>query len=210
MKHVKTKRLSMYPMTIEEMKNLINAKQEKVELQAVLDHALENPSDYKWSIAWKINLKEEGTQIGYFLFKGLDTYTIGIDIDIEPDFRKDDYAFEALEAMANWALSQDEIYFLEATPKDDEKEFIDIITRLKFKEVGDNGNKKYLLEKPKSHFLIIFTSIGLCIGCAIGISLGYTAIGIAVGICLGAVIGFGIDINDEDKRKECKEKHNKE
>lgn len=209
MKHVKSKRLTMFPMSIEEMDNLINNETDADTKEAYIsikDKAENNPSEYKWYSAWKVCLKEDGKIIGEFHFSGLNNNTSQIGYQIFKEYWGQGYTYEVLDAMINFALSQDEVYFIEMLIKDDDEYKINALEKLKFKIVAEFDNKRlYVLEKPKSRLLIIFASIGLCIGVAIGIGLNNIAIGAGVGICLGGLIGATIDKNDEDKRKECQD-----
>ena len=108
--------------------------------------------------------------------------------------------------MIDYALSQDEVVFIEMMVQNNDEYKINALGKLKFKIVSEDKDKiLYRIEKPKSRMLIIFASIGLCIGIAIGMGLNNIAIGAGVGLCLGALIGATIDKADEDKRKEFKE-----
>lgn len=209
MKHVKTKRLSMYPMSIEEMNELIDNTKDsflKEKYTGIRDKTIDNTNEYKWNSAWKICTKEEGTLIGEFHFSGLNNNTTQMGYQIFEKYWGQGYTQEVLSAMVDFALSQDEVYFIEMEVYANDEYGINAMAKLKFKEVARKDNRiLYVLEKPKSRLLIIFASIGLCVGLAIGISLNYIAIGAGVGLCLGALIGATIDKNDEDKRKECQE-----
>ena len=209
MKHVKSKRLVMQPMSIEEMDDLIQ-KESDVDLanlyKELKEKASDNLNEYKWYSTWKICLKEDNKQIGEFHFNGLNNNTTQMGYKINEEYWGQGYTYEVLEAMMNYALSQDEVYFIEMQIKKDDEYKVKALNKFKFKKVAETETEAlYALEKPKSKMLIIFASIGLCIGLAIGISLNYIAIGISVGLCLGALIGATIDKNDEDKRKESQE-----
>lgn len=209
MKHVKSKRLSMFPMAIEEMNEFIaNTTDETLKEQYTVlrDKAIDNISEYKWNSVWKICLKEDGTLIGEFHFSGLNSNTTQMGYRIFEKYWGQGYTQEVLESMVNYALSQDEVYYIEMKIDINDEYAINALEKLKFKVLTKTEKTiLYALEKPKSRMLIIFASIGLCIGLAIGISLNNIAIGAGVGICLGGLIGATIDRNDEDKRKECQE-----
>lgn len=216
MKHVKSKRLIMEPMSIEEMDELIEKETdlELVELYKDLkEKASDNLQEYKWYSTWKICLRDDNKQIGEFHFNGLNNCTTQMGYKINEEYWGQGYTYEVLDAMMNYALSQDEVYFIEMLIKKNDEYKVKALNKFKFKMVAETDTEAlYALEKPKSKMLIIFASIGLCIGLAVGFSLNavvfslnYIAIGISVGLCLGALIGATIDKNDEDKRKECQE-----
>lgn len=212
MKQVKSKRLIMSPMAIEDINDLIakETNEDRIkEYNSIIEKATNNPDEDKWNSIWKISLKEDGKMIGEAHFSGLDSAYSKLSYNVFKEYWGNDYTFEVVEAMVNYATSQDEIFFIEVTVKNDDHHAIEALNKLKFKLVSEkNGMMVYSMEKPKSRFLIIFISIGLCVGVAIGISLSQIAIGAVVGMCLGAVIGGSIDKNDEDKRKESQEKRN--
>ena len=209
MKHVKSKRLSMFPMTVDEMNELI-AKETDESLAnlyiEIRDKAIKNLDHYKWYSTWKICLNDTGQMIGEFHFGGLNKNTTQMGYQVFEEYWGQGYTYEILDTMVNYALSQDEIYFIEMEIKADDEYKVNALEKLKFKAVAKKDDLVlYALEKPKSRMLIIFASIGLCIGLAVGISLKNIAIGVSVGLCLGALIGATIDKNDEDKRKESQE-----
>ena len=216
MKHVKSKRLIMEPMSIEEMDELIE-KETDLELidlyKDLKEKASDNLQEYKWYSTWKICLGDDNKQIGEFHFNGLNNCTTQMGYKINEEYWGQGYTYEVLDAMMNYALSQDEVYFIEMLIKKNDEYKVKALNKFKFKMVAETDTEAlYVLEKPKSKMLIIFASIGLCIGLAVGFSLNavvfslnYIAIGISVGLCLGALIGATIDKNDEDKRKECQE-----
>lgn len=209
MKHVKSKRLTMFPMTIDEMNDLIANTSDAALKECYIslrDNTANNMGEYKWNCIWKICTKEDGTLIGEFHFNGLNNSTTQMGYQIFEKYWGQGYTYEVLEAMVSYALSQDEVYFMEMEVFDNDEYKISALEKMKFKIVARKDNKLlYALEKPKSRLLIIFASIGLCIGIAIGIGLSNVAIGAGVGICLGGLIGATIDKNDEDKRRDCQE-----
>ena len=209
MKHVKSKRLTMFPMSIDEMNDLIASTTDEA-LNAIYvslrEQATAKTSEYKWNCIWKICTKEDGTVIGEFHFNGLNQSTTQMGYQIFEKYWGQGYTYEVLEAMVDYALSQDEVYFMEMEVLESDEYKVNALEKLKFKVVAKKDDKLlYALEKPKSRLLIIFASIGLCIGIAVGIGLSNVAIGAGVGLCLGGLIGATIDKNDEDKRRECQE-----
>lgn len=208
MKHVKTKRLTMFPMTIPEIDDLISKEtneelvKEYIKMKSIYDN-----DNYRWNSIWKICLKENGEMIGEFHFDGLSNACTQMNYNIFEEYWGQGYTYEVLDAMVSYALSQDEVYFLEMLINSNDEYKINALEKLKFKKVNETKGKiMYALEKPKSRLLIIFIAIGLCIGVAIGIGLNSVWIGGAVGACLGAIIGASIDKADDDKRKEFQEK----
>ena len=119
---LKTKRLMILPMTDEELENLIrmtDSPELKQAYQEMLDGCRQNQEQRIWYTAWKICLKENkkeiGKQIGDIGFKGpVEHYSVEIGYGIDAEYEGNGYATEAAKAMIDWAMYQENVYFVEA------------------------------------------------------------------------------------------------
>ena len=114
---IETQRLTLTVATRGEMEQIIAATEEDELKQAyreMLQGCLDHPEQWDWYAIWLITRKD-GTHIGDLSFKGLHpdgSAEIGYGID--PAFRGNGYATEAVDAAVRWALEQPGVIRVEA------------------------------------------------------------------------------------------------
>lgn len=105
---IETERLLLYPISNDEMKQLIEEEPEEGMKQAygeMLQGCLQNPEKRIWNAIWFMELKEQqGTIVGDFSFKGLSADgMVEIGYGIKKEHSKRGYMTEAVHAVALWA-----------------------------------------------------------------------------------------------------------
>ena len=174
---LKTKRLMILPMTDEELENLIrvtDSPELKQAYQEMLDGCRQNPNQRIWYTAWKIclkeNKKEVGKQIGDIGFKGpAEHYSVEIGYGIDTEYEGNGYATEAAKAMIDWAMYQENVYFVEAEVASDNMASRRVLEKLSFQPdgVGEEGDR-FVLEKESTSWMAIYMLFGLSIGLSFG------------------------------------------
>lgn len=123
---IQTERLNLYPISDEEMKQLISEEQDSGMKQAyteMLQGCLEHPDNRIWNAVWYMELKEQpGTIVGDFSFKGL-----GADGMVEIGYGTREgyccrgYMTEAVRAVSRWAAAQEGVTRVEAETDPDNR-----------------------------------------------------------------------------------------
>lgn len=114
---IATKHLRIYPANRGQMESIISAET-NAELKAayseMLDGCLQNPDQWEWYAIWIIELRD-GTHIGDFCFKGLDSNGVAeIGYGILEEYQGQGYATEAVEAALSWAFQNPNVTAIEA------------------------------------------------------------------------------------------------
>lgn len=114
---IATKRLRIYPANRSQMEKIISSET-NAELKAayseMLDGCLQNPDQWEWYAIWIIELRD-GTHIGDFCFKGLDSNGIAeIGYGILEEYQGQGYATEAVRAALSWAFQNPNVTAIEA------------------------------------------------------------------------------------------------
>ena len=208
---LKTKRLMILPMTDEELENLIrvtDSSELKQAYQEMLDGCRQNPNQRIWYTAWKIclkeNKKEVGKQIGDIGFKGpAEHYSVEIGYGIDTDYEGNGYATEAAKAMIDWAMYQENVYFVEAEVASDNMASRRVLEKLSFQPdgVGEEGDR-FVLEKESTSWMAIYMLFGLSIGLSFGNLSGNTATGMCLGMGIGLCIGAAMDASFKKQREQ--------
>ncbi len=106
---IETKRLKIYPASVEQMEAFIAAQSVdvlKAAYSEMLEGALTHPEQWEWYAIWMIELKD-GTHIGDLCFKGLSgDGATEIGYGISEEHQGCGYATEAVSALVDWALKQ--------------------------------------------------------------------------------------------------------
>ena len=149
---LETKRLIIYPLTIQEMKNLIlktKDKELKKAYKEMLDGATNYPALQQWYIAWNIKLKN-GTTIGDLCFKGIsDDKTVEVGYGITSKYQNKGYGTEAVNKIIEWALKEG-AKRIEAETDPNNKASQRVLEKCGFIPLGING-----LEGPRFVYKII-------------------------------------------------------
>lgn len=208
---LKTKRLMILPMTDEELENLIrvtDSPELKQAYQEMLDGCRQNPNQRIWYTAWKIclkeNKKEVGKQIGDIGFKGpAEHYSVEIGYGIDTEYEGNGYATEAAKAMIDWAMYQENVYFVEAEVASDNMASRRVLEKLSFQPdgVGEEGDR-FVLEKESISWMAIYMLFGLSIGLSFGNLSGNTATGMCLGMGIGLCIGTAMDASFKKQREQ--------
>lgn len=204
------KRLSVVPMTDEELLEMINnaaASELAAAYQEMLDGCTKDPENRLWYTAWKIVLKENQKQIGSLGFKGpVSNYSVEIGYGIDNGYQNKGYATEACRAAVEWAFKQENIYFIEAETEADNEASKKVLMNLDFQPDGEGEEgPRFIKEKAVTLWMPIYMMFGLSIGLAIGSNRGNESMGLSLGICLGLAVGALLDMNERRKRNIIKE-----
>jgi len=116
---IKTERLNIFPLSDEEMQDVINGETNEVLKAAfseMLAGCLENPEQRIWHALWVLQLNDgSGRVVGTFSFKGLnDKGTVEIGYGINPGYEGKGLMTEAVTAVVNWAAEQPGVLSIEA------------------------------------------------------------------------------------------------
>lgn len=143
---IETERLLLYPISNEEIKQLIEREKEDEMKQAyteMLQGCLNNPKKRIWSAVWFMELKgQPGTIVGDFCFKGIGLDgMVEIGYGLKQEYRKNGYMTEAVKAVANWALKQDEVTRVEAEADAGNTPSLNVLDRAGFVPLGVLGEE---------------------------------------------------------------------
>ena len=116
---VETERMYIYPLSDEEMRLVIKNESDPEMKQAyteMLEGSLSNPDKRIWYAIWNMELKDEsGIIVGDLCFKGLgDDGVVEIGYGLKEEYRHYGYMTEAVKAITEWALSQENVKQVEA------------------------------------------------------------------------------------------------
>ena len=111
---VETERMYLYPLSDEEMRLVIEKESDPEMKQAyteMLEGCLSNPDKRIWYAIWNMELKNDPeTIVGDFCFKGLvDDGVVEIGYGLKEEYRHYGYMTEAVKAITEWALSQENV-----------------------------------------------------------------------------------------------------
>lgn len=110
--NIESKRLNLFPISNDEMRDLIENETIEELRQAygeMLQGCLDHPEKRMWYAVWFMELKENpGTIVGDFCFKGVgNDGTVEIGYGLREGFCGNGYMTEALLSISEWALKQD-------------------------------------------------------------------------------------------------------
>lgn len=212
MRKLKTKRLFLETATVAEMERLC-AETTDPELQKayleMLDGCNQNLKQYAWYAAWKITDRQTGEMVGDLCFKGPQVDgAVEIGYGLKPGQEGKGYMTEAVKAMCNWALGQENVYFIFAETLADNEKSQQVLENNGFKPTGTNGEEgsRFYLEREKSSWMTIYLCLGMSIGLSMGINQGNQAIGMCLGMSIGMALGAGLDSSDKKARQTFRQK----
>lgn len=115
---VHTKRLTLVPRTLEEMIMIqkIEADPEmKQAYQEMIDMMRTLSDRDEWASEWKM-MSADGKIVGGIGYKGLpdDAGTVEVGYGVNKAYRRQGFASEAVNGMAEWALSKEKVRFVTA------------------------------------------------------------------------------------------------
>lgn len=210
MKDLKTNRLQIVPLTAEQLDLLLKQPQEDEHMAAALSEmyrgCAENPKDWFWYTCWQIYLRSDETRIGSLCFKGSPMNgAVEIGYGIDEKHRNQGYAAEAVRAIADWAFTNPDVYFVLAETANDNFASIRVLEKTGFTDFGEGPEgPRRIKERPQASLVSAFLCIGMSVGLAIGTATGKAAIGIGLGALLGAAVGAAFDARDNAIRKKYK------
>lgn len=206
---VKTKRLSMRPMTDAELEKLIEETPDeelKVAYGEMLANCKAHPEDRIWYTTWGITLKKEGTFIGDVGFKGpAKHHAVEIGYGLPEEYWGKGYATEAVDMLSNWAFSNEEVYFVEAETEPTNKASQRILEKLGFVPDGEGAEgPRFVKESYTTSWMSIYMCLGISVGMSIGVAMKNVGIGMCLGIAIGVGIGAMMDSNAKKQREAAK------
>ena len=202
---LKTKRMTLEPMTLEELESKAQSTADPEERKAygeMLEGCKAHPEDYLWNAPWKMILKETNAVIGDLGFKGgPQKGTVEIGYGLEQDYAGQGLMTEAVEAMLDWAFVQDGIYAVEAETVPDNAASQRILHKMRFVPAGQGEEgPRFRKEKPRLSWMSIYMCFGLSLGLAVGVSMDQMSLGMCLGMGIGVALGAAMDSSERKKR----------
>ena len=209
---LKTKRLVIAPMTEAELERKIEETAEP-ELAAAYGEMLSGcrrePENRLWYSAWRMALKTAPEQpIGDLCFKGPpEKGGVEIGYGTEPGYEGQGYMTEAVQHLAEWALTNTDVYTVFAETAPDNAASQRVLEKAGFKPctgenaVGEEGPRfRRDLEKPS--YVALYMCLGMSVGLSLGAALDSVGVGLSMGLCLGVALGTALDRSEKKHRRE--------
>ena len=203
---LKTKRLTLRPMTDAEIEALI-ARTESEELRVayseMLDGCRHDPANRIWYAPWRMALKGGPDCIGDLDFKGpAKAHAVEIGYGILPEYEGNGYTTEAVQAMTQWAFGQKDVVFVEAETAPDNKASQRVLEKCGFVPDGTGAEgPRFVLESPLTNWQPIYMLFGMSIGMSIGRMHDQMLLGMALGISLGTLAGMALNSTAKKTRE---------
>ena len=190
---IPTKRMTLTPMSVDELNELIERETDAHMKQAyteMRDGVLQNPDQALWYTAWRMTLKETGEMLGDLCFHSAPAdKTVEIGYGVLEQYRKNGYATEAVRALIDWAFTQTNVYFVRAITDAGNEASEHLLEKLKFNKLPldpaaadlEEGQTLWELEKPASMWMAIFMCLGMGCGGAIGSASDNYSMGMVLG-----------------------------
>ena len=215
---LKTKRLCIEPKTLEELRNVQmqeNDAELKKAYQDMIDGVENHPEEWIWYTDWTISLKKENIAIGGLGFKGAPDEKAEVEIGygIEEPYRRQGYCLEAVNAVLEWAFSNEKVYFVMAETAPDNVASQELLKKVGFSETGTVGEEgpRYEKERPVVQYMTLFMCMGLSVGMCFGLSVfDNLALGMCLGMGIGTCLGAALDAQEKKNREEVKKRRKKE
>ena len=216
-KPIPTKRLTLVAMTADELADAIDA-QTDAHLKAAYTEmrrcVLEYPAQALWHTAWRMTPKDTGETLGDLGFHGMPVdKTEEIGYGVLEQHRNKGYATEAVHALADWAFTQQGVYFARAITDEGNTASERVLEKVRFKKLPldpaaaalEDGQTLWELEKPATMWMMIFMCIGMGSGGAIGSASDNYSMGMVIGMSIGLALGSVLDSQDRAQRKRAKD-----
>lgn len=150
---VVTKRMTLYPLTNEQMQDKIDAEPDegmKIAFNEMLTGCKENPEQRIWYAIWNMQLNaNEKIVVGDLSFKGLHDGMVEIGYGMKKEYEGQGYMTEAVTAMAEWASNQPGVTRVEAETDPDNIASKKVLQKAGFRENGVMGK-----EGPRYSYII--------------------------------------------------------
>lgn len=143
---IKTARLHIFPLSNEEMQDVINRETNealKTAYSEMLDGCLRNPGQRIWHALWVLQLSDgSGRIVGNLSFKGLDTHgMVEIGYGMDPEYQGKGLMTEAVSAVIRWASERPGITSIEAETAPDNIASQRVLEKAGFVSKGIMGNE---------------------------------------------------------------------
>lgn len=156
---IKTDRLNIYPVSDEEMRNIIAAQtipELKAAYEEMLGGCLAHHEKRIWYTLWNIELNDGSeTVVGNLSFKGLgDDGVLEIGYGTNDGFEGRGYMTEAVTAVVKWAVEQDGVKLIEAETEEDNAASKRVLQKSGFipnGKVGEEGSRFVFVEKNEQN-----------------------------------------------------------
>lgn len=156
---IKTDRLNIYPVSDEEMAQIIAAQtvpELKAAYEEMLGGCLAEPEKRIWYALWNIELNDGSkTVVGNLSFKGLgDDGVLEIGYGTNDGFEGRGYMTEAVTAVAKWAAAQDGVKLIEAETEEDNAASKRVLQKSGFipnGKIGEEGPRFFFVEKNEQN-----------------------------------------------------------
>lgn len=204
--NVKTRRMVLSPMTQEEIAALIVRSPADL-AQAygeMLAGCRSDPENAHWYAPWKMCLKKNGQSVGDLGFKGPPHMgRVEIGYGIRPEYEGRGLTTEAVKALCGWAITQDNVYYLDAETEPGNMASQRVLEKAGFKPTGITGEEgpRFVREKKASAWRFIYACFGIFIGASLGSVMGAIAIGMLMGLVGGMSVGSSLDKLERQRRE---------
>ena len=143
---IATERMKIYPISIDEMKEIVEKEKNKIlkiAYNEMLEGCLKYPDNYIWYILWFMELKNSNNEIvGTLSFKGIDDNGIvEIGYGINDGYENKGYMTEAVQAIAKWASIQPNVKQIEAEAEENNVASIRVLEKSNFVPNGIIGKE---------------------------------------------------------------------
>lgn len=209
---VRTKRLTICPMTDEELHAKRDGETDpetKNAYSEMLAGCEAHPDERIWYTDWCIRLKD-GTPIGGIGFKGTACFAeVELGYAIDEAYRGNGYASEAVRAMVDWAFSRsEEIFYVMAEVIDGNEVSIRVLEKNGFSAVirGKEG-MRYARTREQTSMSGVFLCFGMAFGTSIGSMFHNMALGMSFGILGGLALGACLDSAAKKRQAEAERIH---
>lgn len=149
---IKSKRLTMYPATKEEMESMIAVERDeelKTAYREMLDGCITHPDEWNFYAVWIIQ-NQVGTAVGDFCFKGIRANgATEIGYGIYDPYQGQGYATEAVDAAVKWAFAQQGITAVEAEADVNNFASVRVLEKCGFVPTGTLGEEGPRFERRK-------------------------------------------------------------
>ena len=141
-----TNRLKIYPLSIEELKEVVGKEQNeilKIAYGEMLDGCLKHPENYIWYTLLCIELRDSPHEvIGSLSFKGLnDNGVVEIGYGLKEEYENRGYMTEAVQEVVKWALKEPKVKQIEAEAEEDNIASIRVLEKCGFVPNGVMGEE---------------------------------------------------------------------
>lgn len=204
-KVLKTKRMILRPMTLQELEHRQILAPDEDAAQAygqMLCCCRMYPKHFLWYTAWALCRKTDGAILGDVGFKGpARKGTVEIGYSLEEPYRGQGYMSEAVAEMCRWALAQPGVYAVTAETLPENHASQALLQKLRFQPdgMGEEG-PRYRLERHAGSWVPVYLCFGICVGLCLGMSAERLPTGICAGTAVGVAIGAAMDLADQQRK----------